>query len=70
METTAGTSASCNSTMMIPNKDPPKSFVFPMRSILDQRMKNVRSSQSGVRNTAGFITMSVPTLRFVTYVCR
>ena len=67
MQTAAGTSASYDSTMMIPNKFyPPKSFVFP-KCFLDQGMKKVRSGQSGVRNTAGFLVMSVSTLRFVTY---
>ena len=58
-ELQCGISVSCNSTMMIPNKfHPPKSFVFP-KSSFGSKNENVRSGQSGVRNTYSWLHYDV-----------
>ena len=68
LSTAGSTSASHDSVVMIPNKFTPTRCFYFQSACLDQRMKNTRSGQSGMRNMAGYIIMFCTDAAFC-YIC-
>ena len=64
----ASTSASHNSVVMIPSKFHPHVSFASEALIWIKERKTFIQARSGVRHTAGYITMLVLTLHFVTYI--